>query len=152
MRAVTTTFIIISQLWRALCFKVLPHQSLWQPRKMLIIIFRCTLQMRCQRSQKVLPKVTHVSYIQTPYPSPNQWLHFSGHRISACFIQHSDGIIFSVQHAFQLVFLTALLFLPTGGRDKRGGPILTFPARSNHDRIRQEDLRKLVTYLASVPR
>uniref|UniRef100_A0A803TLG6 non-specific serine/threonine protein kinase n=1 Tax=Anolis carolinensis TaxID=28377 RepID=A0A803TLG6_ANOCA len=37
------------------------------------------------------------------------------------------------------------------GRDKRGGPILTFPARSNHDRIRQEDLRKLVTYLASVP-
>uniref|UniRef100_A0A8C3JTU0 non-specific serine/threonine protein kinase n=2 Tax=Neoaves TaxID=3078114 RepID=A0A8C3JTU0_9CHAR len=38
-----------------------------------------------------------------------------------------------------------------GGRDKRGGPVLTFPARSNHDRIRQEDLRKLVTYLASVP-
>lgn len=53
---------------------------------------------------------------------------------------------------FWLVFLTALLFLPAGGRDKRGGPILTFPARSNHDRIRQEDLRKLVTYLASVPR
>ncbi|KAM6461560.1 kalirin isoform 3-T3 [Liasis olivaceus] len=39
----------------------------------------------------------------------------------------------------------------SGGRDKRGGPILTFPARSNHDRIRQEDLRKLVTYLAGVP-
>ncbi|KAG2459312.1 KALRN protein, partial [Polypterus senegalus] len=37
------------------------------------------------------------------------------------------------------------------GRDKRGGPILTFPARSNHDRIKQEDLRKLVTYLATVP-
>ncbi|CAH2304994.1 kalirin isoform X4 [Pelobates cultripes] len=39
----------------------------------------------------------------------------------------------------------------SGGRDKRGGPILTFPARSNHDRIRQDDLRRLVTYLASVP-
>uniref|UniRef100_A0A4W3I7M0 non-specific serine/threonine protein kinase n=1 Tax=Callorhinchus milii TaxID=7868 RepID=A0A4W3I7M0_CALMI len=39
----------------------------------------------------------------------------------------------------------------SGGRDKRGGPILTFPARSNHDRIKQEDLRRLVTYLASVP-
>uniref|UniRef100_P97924-8 Isoform 8 of Kalirin n=1 Tax=Rattus norvegicus TaxID=10116 RepID=P97924-8 len=39
----------------------------------------------------------------------------------------------------------------SGGRDKRGGPILTFPARTNHDRIRQEDLRKLVTNLASVP-
>ncbi|TNN04436.1 hypothetical protein fugu_001465, partial [Takifugu bimaculatus] len=39
----------------------------------------------------------------------------------------------------------------SGGRDKRGGPILTFPARSNHDRIKQEDLRKLVTYLSTVP-
>ncbi|XP_058888327.1 kalirin isoform X3 [Acipenser ruthenus] len=39
----------------------------------------------------------------------------------------------------------------SGGRDKRGGSILTFPARSNHDRIKQEELRRLVTYLASVP-
>uniref|UniRef100_A0A8D0CMK3 non-specific serine/threonine protein kinase n=1 Tax=Scleropages formosus TaxID=113540 RepID=A0A8D0CMK3_SCLFO len=47
-----------------------------------------------------------------------------------------------------------LLHTPTcvvGGRDKRGGPILTFPARSNHDRIKQEDLRRLVTYLSTVP-
>uniref|UniRef100_A0A8C2J538 non-specific serine/threonine protein kinase n=1 Tax=Cyprinus carpio TaxID=7962 RepID=A0A8C2J538_CYPCA len=34
---------------------------------------------------------------------------------------------------------------------KLGGPILTFPARSNHDRIKQEDLRRLVTYLSTVP-
>uniref|UniRef100_A0A8C4NB02 Trio Rho guanine nucleotide exchange factor a n=2 Tax=Eptatretus burgeri TaxID=7764 RepID=A0A8C4NB02_EPTBU len=39
----------------------------------------------------------------------------------------------------------------SGGRDRRGGPILTFPARSNHDRIKQEDLRHLIIYLASVP-
>uniref|UniRef100_A0A8D3A9Y8 non-specific serine/threonine protein kinase n=1 Tax=Scophthalmus maximus TaxID=52904 RepID=A0A8D3A9Y8_SCOMX len=39
----------------------------------------------------------------------------------------------------------------SSGRDKRGGPILTFPARSNHDRIKQEDLRRLVTYLSTVP-
>ncbi|XP_015821204.1 kalirin isoform X3 [Nothobranchius furzeri] len=39
----------------------------------------------------------------------------------------------------------------SGGRDKRGGPILTFPARSNHDRIKHEDLRRLVTYLSTVP-
>lgn len=44
------------------------------------------------------------------------------------------------------------LFSLSGGRDKRGGPILTFPARSNHDRIKQEDLRRLVTYLSTVPR
>lgn len=42
--------------------------------------------------------------------------------------------------------------VPPGGRDKRGGPILTFPARSNHDRIRQEDLRRLISYLACIPR
>ncbi|KAM9308253.1 triple functional domain protein [Gastrophryne carolinensis] len=39
----------------------------------------------------------------------------------------------------------------SGGRDKRGGPILTFPARSNHDRIRQDDLRRLISYLACIP-
>uniref|UniRef100_A0A665UQ00 Trio Rho guanine nucleotide exchange factor b n=1 Tax=Echeneis naucrates TaxID=173247 RepID=A0A665UQ00_ECHNA len=38
-----------------------------------------------------------------------------------------------------------------GGRDRRGGPILTFPARSNHDRIRPEDLRRLIAYLATIP-
>uniref|UniRef100_A0A8B9JQ19 non-specific serine/threonine protein kinase n=1 Tax=Astyanax mexicanus TaxID=7994 RepID=A0A8B9JQ19_ASTMX len=37
------------------------------------------------------------------------------------------------------------------GRDRRGGPVLTFPARSNHDRIRQEDLRRLIAYLAGIP-
>ncbi|XP_058878264.1 triple functional domain protein isoform X9 [Acipenser ruthenus] len=39
----------------------------------------------------------------------------------------------------------------SGGRDKRGGPVLTFPSRSNHDRIRQEDLRRLISYLAGIP-
>ncbi|CAL8288235.1 unnamed protein product [Lota lota] len=39
----------------------------------------------------------------------------------------------------------------SGGRDKRGGPILTFPARTNHDRVKQEDLSRLVTYLSTVP-
>ncbi|XP_068612798.1 triple functional domain protein [Brachionichthys hirsutus] len=39
----------------------------------------------------------------------------------------------------------------SGGRDRRGGPVLTFPARSNHDRIRSEDLRRLIAYLATVP-
>ncbi|XP_072301118.1 kalirin isoform X2 [Eucyclogobius newberryi] len=39
----------------------------------------------------------------------------------------------------------------SGGRDKRGGPIVTFPARSNHDRIKHEELKRLVTYLSTVP-
>lgn len=39
-----------------------------------------------------------------------------------------------------------------GGRDRRGGPVLTFPSRSNHDRIRTDDLRRLIAYLAGIPR
>lgn len=58
--------------------------------------------------------------------------------------------------AFCLSDLAPPKFVPNvyfvGGRDKRGGPILTFPARSNHDRIRQEDLRRLISYLACIPR
>ncbi|XP_023688517.1 kalirin isoform X4 [Paramormyrops kingsleyae] len=50
-----------------------------------------------------------------------------------------------------LLVLKEKVAFVSGGRDKRGGPILTFPARSNHDRIKQEDLRRLVTYLSTVP-
>uniref|UniRef100_A0A8C2J141 non-specific serine/threonine protein kinase n=1 Tax=Cyprinus carpio TaxID=7962 RepID=A0A8C2J141_CYPCA len=50
-----------------------------------------------------------------------------------------------------LLVLREKIAFVSGGRDKRGGPILTFPARSNHDRIKQEDLRRLVTYLSTVP-
>uniref|UniRef100_A0A4W5JTK1 non-specific serine/threonine protein kinase n=1 Tax=Hucho hucho TaxID=62062 RepID=A0A4W5JTK1_9TELE len=39
----------------------------------------------------------------------------------------------------------------SGGRDRRGGPVLTFPSRSNHDRIRADDLRSLIAYLAGIP-
>ncbi|XP_041867313.1 triple functional domain protein isoform X3 [Melanotaenia boesemani] len=39
----------------------------------------------------------------------------------------------------------------SGGRDRRGGPVLTFPSRSNHDRIRADDLRRLIAYLAGIP-
>ncbi|XP_028316644.1 triple functional domain protein-like isoform X3 [Gouania willdenowi] len=39
----------------------------------------------------------------------------------------------------------------SGGRDRRGGPVLTFPSRNNHDRIRTDDLRRLIAYLAGIP-
>uniref|UniRef100_A0A8C3G936 non-specific serine/threonine protein kinase n=1 Tax=Cyclopterus lumpus TaxID=8103 RepID=A0A8C3G936_CYCLU len=39
----------------------------------------------------------------------------------------------------------------SSGRDRRGGPVLTFPSRSNHDRIRTDDLRRLIAYLAGIP-
>ncbi|BFZ15658.1 hypothetical protein BsWGS_18696 [Bradybaena similaris] len=39
----------------------------------------------------------------------------------------------------------------SGGRDKRGGPILTFPSHTHPERLKYDDLRRLMTYLASVP-
>uniref|UniRef100_A0AAV2LC82 Uncharacterized protein n=1 Tax=Knipowitschia caucasica TaxID=637954 RepID=A0AAV2LC82_KNICA len=56
-----------------------------------------------------------------------------------------------VRAADVLTVLREKVAFVSGGRDKRGGPILTFPARTNHDRIKQEDLSRLVTYLATVP-
>ena len=40
----------------------------------------------------------------------------------------------------------------SGGRDKRGGPILTFPAHSNIDKLHHEDLKTVISYLTTVPR
>ncbi|XP_074654482.1 kalirin-like isoform X2 [Tubulanus polymorphus] len=39
----------------------------------------------------------------------------------------------------------------SGGRDKRGGPILTIPANAHPDKVPYEELRILILYLASVP-
>uniref|UniRef100_A0A8C8J514 non-specific serine/threonine protein kinase n=1 Tax=Oncorhynchus tshawytscha TaxID=74940 RepID=A0A8C8J514_ONCTS len=62
----------------------------------------------------------------------------------------SKNSIYLCHRAFINQEISAIC-VPTGGRDKRGGPILTFPARSNHDRIKHEELRRLVTYLSTVP-
>uniref|UniRef100_A0A8B9RCJ7 non-specific serine/threonine protein kinase n=1 Tax=Astyanax mexicanus TaxID=7994 RepID=A0A8B9RCJ7_ASTMX len=43
------------------------------------------------------------------------------------------------------------LLFPLENQNARGGPVLTFPSRTNHDRIRHEDLRRLIAYLAGIP-
>ncbi|XP_058474523.1 kalirin-like isoform X1 [Solea solea] len=63
----------------------------------------------------------------------------------------ASGKVESVRAADVLTVLREKVAFVSGGRDKRGGPILTFPARTNHDRIKQEDLSRLVTYLSTVP-
>lgn len=40
----------------------------------------------------------------------------------------------------------------TGGRDRRGGPIVWFPANSRRDRLTPDDYRRLLHYLMSIPR
>ncbi|XP_053725094.1 kalirin-like isoform X1 [Synchiropus splendidus] len=57
----------------------------------------------------------------------------------------------SVRAVDVLTVLREKVAFVSGGRDKRGGPIMTFPARTNHDRIKQEDLSRLVTYLSTIP-
>uniref|UniRef100_A0A669P9B8 Trio Rho guanine nucleotide exchange factor n=1 Tax=Phasianus colchicus TaxID=9054 RepID=A0A669P9B8_PHACC len=74
------------------------------------------------------------------------------HSVVLVEIRFSESIMnttFASQNDVTLSFFNVFYF--SGGRDKRGGPILTFPARSNHDRIRQEDLRRLISYLACIP-
>jgi triple functional domain protein len=43
------------------------------------------------------------------------------------------------------------LVLLTGGRDRRGGPLLTFPQSSRRERARPEEYKKLLDYLIGVP-
>ena len=44
-------------------------------------------------------------------------------------------------------------FMLLGGRDKRGGAILSFLAyQPIVDKLKYDDLRMLITYLASIPR
>ena len=40
----------------------------------------------------------------------------------------------------------------TGGQDKQGRPILTFPCHVSPDKLRYEELLGLLTYLSRIPR
>ena len=44
------------------------------------------------------------------------------------------------------------LVLVSGGRDKRGGPTITFPANNSREKAKPEDYSKLLHYLTLVPR
>ncbi|KAG8197116.1 hypothetical protein JTE90_004375 [Oedothorax gibbosus] len=50
-----------------------------------------------------------------------------------------------------LPLLQEKIAIVSGGRDRRGCPILTFPARTRPERLRIEDLRKLLLYLSTTP-
>lgn len=51
-----------------------------------------------------------------------------------------------------LTLLQERVVFLTGGRDRRGGPLLCFPATSRRDRLKPEDLKRLLTYLTMIPR
>lgn len=39
-----------------------------------------------------------------------------------------------------------------GGRDRRGGPLLCFPATQRRERVKPDDLRRLMSYLINISR
>lgn len=57
------------------------------------------------------------------------------------------------QRALELMpLLQERLVVLTGGRDRRGGPLLSFPASPRRERAKPEDYKKLLQYLMSIPR
>lgn len=40
----------------------------------------------------------------------------------------------------------------TGGRDRRGGPVLCFPSTPRRERIKSDDIRRILTYLFGISR
>lgn len=51
-----------------------------------------------------------------------------------------------------LQLLQERFVLLSGGRDQRGGPILSFPATPRRDRAKPEDVRRILTYLFTLPK
>ncbi|KAK9680123.1 hypothetical protein QE152_g39334 [Popillia japonica] len=57
------------------------------------------------------------------------------------------------QRALELMpLLQERLVVLTGGRDRRGGPVLSFPASPRRERAKPEDYRRLLQYLMSIPK
>ena len=44
------------------------------------------------------------------------------------------------------------LAILSGGRDRRGGAIITFPSAGRRDKAKPDDYRLLLQYLMSIPR
>uniref|UniRef100_A0AAR5PYU8 Non-specific serine/threonine protein kinase n=1 Tax=Dendroctonus ponderosae TaxID=77166 RepID=A0AAR5PYU8_DENPD len=56
------------------------------------------------------------------------------------------------QRALDLMpLLQERLVVLTGGRDRRGGPVLSFPANPRRERAKPEDYKRLLQYLMSIP-
>jgi triple functional domain protein len=51
-----------------------------------------------------------------------------------------------------LQLLQERFVLLPGGRDKRGGPIICFPATPKRERAKPEDLKRILNYLMGVPK
>lgn len=63
-------------------------------------------------------------------------------------IHRMDGL----RAADLLQLLQERFVILSGGRDQRGGPILSFPATPRRDRAKPDDIRRVLAYLFTLPR
>ncbi|VEN42847.1 unnamed protein product [Callosobruchus maculatus] len=62
------------------------------------------------------------------------------------------GVRMDGQRGCELMpLLQERLVVLTGGRDRRGGPVLHFPANARRERAKPEDYRRLLQYLMAIP-
>lgn len=50
------------------------------------------------------------------------------------------------------LFFAAKSTFNLGGKDRRGGSVITIPTRGPDAELKTDDLKRLLTYLASLPR
>lgn len=73
-----------------------------------------------------------------------------------CLLTFAIATLFPRMDGLRAVDLLQLLqerfVILTGGRDQRGGPILSFPSTPRRDRVKPDDIRRVLTYLFGLPR
>ncbi|XP_065162622.1 triple functional domain protein isoform X5 [Atheta coriaria] len=88
----------------------------------------------CCNTRAMKPRMRHISTSATCSSSPYGNVRMDG------------------QRALELMpLLQERLVVLTGGRDRRGGPVLSFPASPRRERAKPEDYKRLLQYLLAIP-
>ena len=66
-------------------------------------------------------------------------------------VGEGEGRMDGVRALEVLSLLQERLAVLSGGRDRRGGPVLSFPATPRRDRAKPDDYRRLLQYLIAIP-
>uniref|UniRef100_A0A8W7P373 DH domain-containing protein n=1 Tax=Anopheles coluzzii TaxID=1518534 RepID=A0A8W7P373_ANOCL len=64
---------------------------------------------------------------------------------------HNSATMDGVRALDILPLLNERFALLSGGRDNRGGPIICFPATTKRERIKPEDIKRVVSYFINIP-
>ena len=92
------------------------------------------------------PSLQHLLTIPPQLPRswtsyPSSWLTFLVHIVITSLVTLCVAVVLSPTN----------VFMPPGGRDKEGLPIITFPSPPKSYVYNRDDVRRLVQYLATIP-